>query len=135
APCLLHRDYRTGNYLVHEGRLAAVLDWEFAGWGDPREDLGWMLARCWRFSRPDREAGGVGTAADFLAGYAQGGGRETTAGETRYWQAMAHLRWAVIALEQAERHRSGAQPSLELALTAHIVPELEQEILALTEAL
>ena len=45
---------------------------------------------------------------------------------------MAHLRWAVIALQQAERHRSGSQRSLELALTAHIVPELEQEILDLT---
>lgn len=133
SPCLLHRDYRTGNYLVHEGRLAAVLDWEFAGWGDAREDLGWMLARCWRFARPDRDAGGVGTAADFLAGYAAGGGHETAWEETLYWQAMAHLRWAVIALQQAERHRSGSQRSLELALTAHIVPELELEILALTE--
>lgn len=133
APCLLHRDYRTGNYLVHEGRLVAVLDWEFSGWGDPREDLGWMLARCWRFGRPEREAGGTGEAADFLAGYADAGGRETSREETLYWQAMAHLRWAVIALQQAERHRSGSQPSLELALTAHIVPELESEILALTE--
>jgi aminoglycoside phosphotransferase (APT) family kinase protein len=130
---LLHRDYRTGNYLVHEGRLAAVLDWEFAGWGDPREDLGWMLARCWRFARPDREAGGVGQADDFLAGYAAGGGRMTSREETLYWQVMAHLRWAVIALQQAERHRSGSQRSLELALTAHIVPELELEILDLTQ--
>lgn len=131
--CLLHRDYRTGNYLVHDGRLAAVLDWEFAGWGDPREDLGWMLARCWRFARPEREAGGVGQADDFLAGYAAGGGRLTSREETLYWQVMAHLRWAVIALQQAERHRSGSQRSLELALTAHIVPELELEILDLTE--
>ncbi len=130
-PCLLHRDYRTGNYLVHEGRLAAVLDWEFAGWGDAREDLGWMLARCWRFARPDREAGGVGAGADFLAGYAESGGYAASQEDTRYWQVMAHLRWAVIALQQAERHRSGSQPSLELALTAHIVPELEQEILNL----
>jgi len=132
-PCLLHRDYRTGNYLVHEGRLAATLDWEFAGWGDAREDLGWMLARCWRFARPDREAGGVGQADDFLAGYAAGGGRMTSREETLYWQVMAHLRWAVIALQQAERHRSGSQRSLELALTAHIVPELELEILDLTQ--
>jgi aminoglycoside phosphotransferase (APT) family kinase protein len=93
-----------------------------------------MLARCWRFGRADREAGGVGPAEDFLAGYRAGGGRETTLQETQYWQLLAHLRWAVIALQQAERHRSGAQPSLELALTAHIVPELELEILALTEA-
>ncbi len=132
-PCLLHRDYRTGNYLVHEGHLAAILDWEFSGWGDAREDLGWMLARCWRFGRPDREAGGIGAAADFLAGYASESGRATERGETLYWQAMAHLRWAVIALHQAERHRSGSERSLELALTAHIVPELESEILVLTE--
>jgi aminoglycoside phosphotransferase (APT) family kinase protein len=131
---LLHRDYRTGNYLVHEGRLAAVLDWEFAGWGDPREDIGWMLARCWRFARPDREAGGVGSAADFLAGYASEGGASVEPEDTIYWQVLAHLRWALIALQQAERHRSGSQASLELALTAHIVPELEAEILALTKA-
>jgi aminoglycoside phosphotransferase (APT) family kinase protein len=130
-PCLLHRDYRTGNYLVHEGRLSAMLDWEFAGWGDPREDIGWMFARCWRFARPDREAGGVGAARDFLEGYANAGGRDTAWEETIYWQVLAHLRWAVIALQQAERHRSGSQRSLELALTAHIVPELEFEILAL----
>ena len=129
---LLHRDYRTGNYLVHEGRVAAVLDWEFAGWGDPREDIGWMLARCWRFARPDREAGGIGSAADFLAGYASEGGATVAPEETIYWQVLAHLRWALIALQQSERHRSGAQASLELALTAHIVPELEREILALT---
>jgi len=131
--CLIHRDWRTGNYLVHEGRLAAVLDWEFAGWGDAREDLGWMLARCWRFGRADREAGGIGAAADFLAGYRDGGGEVTSMEETLFWQVLAHLRWALIALQQAERHRSGAQRSLELALTAHIVPELELGILDLTE--
>jgi aminoglycoside phosphotransferase (APT) family kinase protein len=131
---LLHRDYRTGNYLVHEGRLAAVLDWEFAGWGDPREDIGWMFARCWRFGRNERVAGGVGEARDFLEGYARVSGRTIEEAETRYWQVMAHIRWAVIALQQAERHRSGAEASLELALTAHIVPELEWEILELTQA-
>ncbi|MCU9526981.1 phosphotransferase family protein, partial [Pseudomonas aeruginosa] len=36
--CLLHRDYRTGNYLASEQGLEAVLDWEFTGWGDPCED-------------------------------------------------------------------------------------------------
>jgi hypothetical protein len=45
---------------------------------------------------------------------------------------MAHLRWAVIALQQRERHRSAIEPSLELALTGHIVSDLELEVLALT---
>jgi aminoglycoside phosphotransferase (APT) family kinase protein len=33
---LTHNDFRTGNYMVHEGRVSAVLDWEFAAWGDTR---------------------------------------------------------------------------------------------------
>lgn len=133
-PVLVHRDYRTGNYLVHEGRLAAVLDWEFAGWGDPLEDLGWFLARCWRFGRVDREAGGIASAHDFLAGYHRISGRAVTYEETRFWQVMAHVRWAIIAVQQAERHRRHGETSLELALTAHVVPELEWEILSLIGA-
>src|SRR5262249_49556732 len=32
---LCHRDFRTGNYLLDGPRLTGILDWEFAGWGDP----------------------------------------------------------------------------------------------------
>ena len=44
---------------------------------------------------------------------------------------MAHLRWAIIALQQADRHISGQQRSLELALTGRILPELELTIIEL----
>ncbi|MDT4781366.1 Phosphotransferase enzyme family protein [compost metagenome] len=131
---LIHRDYRTGNYMVDQGRLTGVLDWEFTGWGDAREDLGWFTARCWRFARHDREAGGMGELEDFLGGYREVAGWAPTAAELVYWQVLAHLRWAVIALQQAQRHLSGQQSSLELALTGRMVPELEHEILALTGA-
>jgi hypothetical protein len=47
---------------------------------------------------------------------------------------MAHVSWAVIAIQQAERHLCGEETSLLLALTGHIVPELEYEILTMTEA-
>jgi hypothetical protein len=39
------------------------------------------------------------------------------------------VRWAVIALQQAQRHLSGEQPSLELALTGRMVPEMEFDLL------
>ena len=46
---------------------------------------------------------------------------------------MAHIRWAIIALQQGERFNSGAEPSLELALTGRLMPpELEMEILHAT---
>ena len=129
---LIHRDFRTGNYLVNDGHLTGVLDWEFAGWGDPREDLGWFSARCWRFAGVRREAGGIADIEPFLRGYVKAGGVPVAADELRYWQVMAHLRWAVIALQQAERHLSGSQASLELALTGRLVADLEHEIMHLT---
>ena len=130
----IHRDYRTGNYLVDEGRLAGVLDWEFSAFGNPLEDIGWMCARCWRFARPDLTVGGIARVEDFVPEYEQMSGRRITPGDLQYWQVMAHLRWAIIALQQLERHLSGTQRALELALTGHLVGQIELEILNLTGA-
>ena len=43
------------------------------------------------------------------------------------------MRWAVIALQQAERHLGGAQASLALALTGRMVPGMEYDMLALID--
>jgi aminoglycoside phosphotransferase (APT) family kinase protein len=129
----VHGDYRTGNYLVDGGRLSGVLDWEFAGWGNPLQDVGWIFAKCWRMGQHHYAVGGVADPGDFLPTYEAASGRTIDAASLVYWQVMAHLRWAMIALQQRERHRSGVEPSLELALTGHIVSDLEDEILALTE--
>lgn len=130
---LCHNDFRTGNFMVDETGLTAILDWEFAGWGDPLADVGWFCARCWRSGRDDLEAGGIGRRDEFLAAYESASGRPVDAGAIAYWEVMAHVRWAVIAAQQAHRHTSGRQPSLELALIGHAVPEAELEILRMTE--
>jgi aminoglycoside phosphotransferase (APT) family kinase protein len=132
APTLVHRDFRTGNYMVDGQGLTAVLDWEFAAWGDPMSDLGWFCAECWRFGRSELEAGGISARADFYRGYEAGSGAAVDDAAVRYWEVVAHLRWAVVALEQGGRHLSGLEPSLELALTGRIVPELETAVLRAT---
>ncbi|WP_256352570.1 phosphotransferase family protein [Pseudomonas sp. PDM31] len=130
---LTHRDFRTGNYMVDEAGLTAIIDWEFAAWSDPLEDIGWFCARCWRFGQPSLEAGGIGEREDFYRGYEAESGRRIDRDQVRYWEVMAHVRWAIIAIQQAERHLSGEEDSLLLALTGHIVPKLEWEILNMTE--
>lgn len=128
---LIHRDFRTGNYMVEEGELTGILDWEFTAWGDPREDIGWFTAACWRFSGAQRVAGGIGQLEDFLAGYRLHSTLKMGADDLAFWQVVAHLRWAIIALQQAQRHASGQQRSLELALTGRMLPEIEWEIVSL----
>ena len=131
---LIHRDYRTGNYLVHDGRLAGALDWEFAAFGNPLEDIGWICVRYWRFAQPDLEVGGIAAAEDFVPEYERASGRRVSPRDLNYWKVLSNVRWAVIALQQLDRHLSGTEPLLEQALTGHVVGEVEQEILDLTEA-
>lgn len=131
---LVHQDFRTGNYLVDANGLTAILDWEFCAWGDPMSDIGWFCARCWRFGANDREAGGIASRAVFCDAYEEASGRRIDADAVHYWEVAAHVRWAVIALQQAARHLSGEQTSLELALTGRMVPELELETLNLIDA-
>ncbi|WP_340118924.1 phosphotransferase family protein [Pelagibius sp. 7325] len=132
-PVLVHQDFRTGNYMVDRQGLTAILDWEFADWGDPMSDLGWFCAACWRYAHPELEAGGIAPRAPFYHGYESGSGRRVDPAAVAFWEVMAHIRWAVIALQQGERTLSGGEDSLELALTGRVYPpEVEAEILRQT---
>ncbi len=129
---LLHQDFRTGNYMVDGSGLTGILDWEFAAWGEPMSDLGWFCARCWRFGQDEKEAGGIAPRDPFYRGYERESGRRVDPDAVAYWEVVAHLRWAVIALQQGERHLTGGEPSLELALTGRRAAELELAVLAAT---
>ncbi len=132
ALVLTHQDFRTGNYMVDGQGLTGILDWEFCAWGDPLTDIGWFTAKCWRFGRVELEAGGIAPRADFYRGYEAESGRRIEAAVVAYWEVMAHLRWAVIALQQGARYWQHGEPSLEAALTGRIAPELILEALRAT---
>lgn len=127
VPC--HFDYRTGNIMVENGAVTGILDWEFAGNGDPHEDLGWFCAPCWRFGRPDREAGGLGCRAAFYAGYESVSGARVDDAAVRFWEILGTLRWNIIALAQTDRFTSGAERSLELGLTGLMLPDLQTQLI------
>ena len=133
ALTLVHQDFRTGNYMVDEHGLTGILDWEFCAWGDPMSDIGWFCAKCWRFGQVEKEAGGIAHRSAFDRGYTRVSGRSLDPAVIAYWQVMAHIRWAIIALQQGARFLSGGEKSLDLALTGRIRPaEQALEILDLT---
>ena len=132
-PVLCHRDFRTGNYLLDGGLLTAILDWEFAGWGDPHEDIGWFCCKSWRFARLDREAGGIADRAPFYRGYESQSDRSIDPDRVRFWEVLASVRWAVIALQQTDRHMIGGERDLDLALTGRRATECELELLMLLD--
>lgn len=133
AITLCHGDYRTGNVMVDaSGRDAAitgVLDWEFASWSDPLEDIGWLCARCWRFGSDAREVGGIGDRADLYRGYETEAGLALDWSLVPYWEVLATVRWAIIAHHQGQRHLTGEEFNMELALTGRKAAEMELDVL------
>jgi aminoglycoside phosphotransferase (APT) family kinase protein len=132
-PVLCHHDFRTGNYVLDGVRLTGILDWEFAGWGDPHEDIAWFCNRGWRFARLDREAGGIADRRPFYRGYEAESGRRIDPGRVHFWEVMASARWAIIALQQSDRHMVEGERSLDLALTGRRASECELCMLMLLD--
>lgn len=126
---IVHGDYRTGNIMIDHDHVSGILDWEFTHWGDRREDIGWFTSKCWRFGKDAQVAGGIGSYKDFMQAYSQVSDIYIPEFELKFWHVLSHVRWAIIAIQQANRNLSNARPSLELALTAFLVPQLEKNIL------
>lgn len=130
---IVHRDFRTGNFLVDGKTLSAILDWEFAGAGDVHEDIGWFCARCWRGENVANEAGGLGARNAFYRAYISAGGRPPDRERVHFWEIFAHVRWALIAMQQAQRAAVGEYPVWELEEAGNRVPGLSELILMMLD--
>jgi len=125
---LVHGDFRNGNLLIDDDGVRAVLDWELAHIGDPREDLGWLCARAWRFGE-EPEVGGFGSFEELLASYGRATGTDPDPEAVRWWEAYACARWAVFCRIQAERHLGGTEQSVEMAVLGRRIAEAEYDAL------
>ena len=130
-PTLVHGDFRNGNLMIGTDGLRAVLDWELAHVGDPREDLGWFCVRAWRFGHDEAVAGGFGSREELVTAYAEASGRPVEVTAVRFWEICGTLRWGVMCMLQAAGHLSGAVRSHELAAIGRRVSENEYDLLEL----
>jgi aminoglycoside phosphotransferase (APT) family kinase protein len=130
---LVHADFRTGNFMVSPEGLVAVLDWEFAHWGDPFEDLGWLCVRDWRFGQLDKPVGGIAPRDLFYGAYQSASGRPVDPKRVHYWEVAGNVRWALGSIYQGERYLSGEESDIELLAIARRAGEMEFEALRLIE--
>jgi len=102
---VVHGDYRLGNLMVERerpDRVQAVLDWEMGAIGDPRADLGYLLAT---YTEPGGGPSPLGvspvtaldgfpTKAELVARYVERSGREI--GPLGWFEALALWKAAVF---------------------------------------
>jgi aminoglycoside phosphotransferase (APT) family kinase protein len=125
---LVHGDFRTGNLMISPEGLTGVLDWELTHRGDPRQDLGWLCTKAWRFGSP-HPVGGFGARDELMAGYAAGGGTPPDEQTQRWWELYGTVRWGLLCRRQAERYLAEGEPSIEYAVLGRRVCEQEWDIL------
>lgn len=104
-PTVVHGDFRLGNTMVGPGdptRIAAVLDWEMGAIGDPRADVGYLLAT---YSEPGGSPNPLGTSPvtalpgfpsrrELVGRYAAGSGRDVE--PLAWFEALALWKAAVF---------------------------------------
>lgn len=92
---LVHGDFRPANLLVEDGRIMAILDWEFAHIGDPAEDLGWYLTP---YYAKEHLIAGCKSAAEFIVRYEAAMGAATDRQAIAFWSVFAMYRLAAMTL-------------------------------------
>lgn len=111
-PGLVHGDYHIANVMVDvsTGRLAAVVDWELAGIGDPLLDFGHLLVT---WPTPGGaglfdELPGLPNRGELIARYATHGERDL--GDLNWFYVLAGFRLGVILEETYVRALTGKVP-------------------------
>jgi prepilin-type processing-associated H-X9-DG protein len=107
---LVHGDFNPSNFLYADGRVTALIDWENARVGDPREDLGWMammddLSATSIMAHPADEGG-------FLAYYNKLTGYEITEEEIGYFVLFGTANIAVPINAAIKRRIDGENREL-----------------------
>ena len=142
---VVHGDYRLGNMMVAPGeptRIIAVLDWEMGAIGDPRADVGYLLAT---YSEPDGRPSALGTSpvteragfpsrAELVERYVARSGRSVD--PLPWFEALALWKAAVFCeaiYGRFSRGELGAEDT-RAALFEHVVPQLAQTALETVRA-
>ena len=117
---LVHGAYRTGNLLIHDDAVSAVLDWELQIIGDPMYDVSYVLSDLNREGTPllsnlvDRDL--------FYEVYERESGLTIDEDACRYYEALYAMRSAAFWMSASGLYASGQSDDLRLARTAWSVP-------------
>lgn len=107
APTFVHGDFRMGNLVVADDRLAAALDWEMAGRGDPLADLAWCFIPLWEPVEVDEP--------ELVRRYGEARGVPVDPDEFRWHRVLGFVRLAYYALSGTKAFDAGNSDDLRLA--------------------
>jgi aminoglycoside phosphotransferase (APT) family kinase protein len=117
---LVHGAYRTGNLLIHDDRISAVLDWELQVLGDPMYDVTYVLSD---LNREDTELlSNLVDRDEFYRDYESLTGFRIDDELCRYYGALYQMRTVAFWMSSTGLYASGRSQDIRLARTAWSAP-------------
>jgi aminoglycoside phosphotransferase (APT) family kinase protein len=117
---LVHGAYRTGNLLIDDDRVSAVLDWETEVIGDPMYDVAYVLSA---LNREGTELlSNIVERDEFRRRYEEGTGIEIDDAVCDYYQLLYAMRSAAFWMSASGLYADGRNDDLRLARTAWSIP-------------
>ena len=129
---VLHGDLRTGNYIVRDGEIVALLDWEEAHVGDPVQDLAHFALRLFRGRT--RQPSGLVPLAELLAGYEKAAGWEVPQGSFRFWSVYEAVYTTVTMHRAGSLFARGATDDVRYAALDYQAHHSQRHVLDYIEA-
>jgi aminoglycoside phosphotransferase (APT) family kinase protein len=116
----VHGAYRTGNLIIKDDAIAAVIDWELQVIGDPLYDVAYVLSDLNREGSPLLSL--VVEREFFLDYYQQLTGVEVDLEVCRYYEILYLMRGTAFWLSASGLFAEGRNKDLRLARTTYSVP-------------
>jgi len=121
---LVHGAYRTGNMLIADDRISAVLDWELQVIGDPMYDVAYVLSD---LNRENSDLLSNLVPRDmFYRRYEDATGIRIDEDACRYYQLLYAMRSAAFWMSASGLYRDGASNDIRLARTEWSIPVVLQ---------
>lgn len=135
APRVVHGDFYSNNWMVHENHVVALLDWENTTLNDPSWDLGWLATiydpLCWGPSRAPWMTWHP-PVTQFYTWYEGAAGRSLM--HPQWYQALMCYRLASITPSKVRLHRTGRRVDPIWEVFAEAIPfQLERAFRLLEE--
>ncbi len=117
---LVHGAYRTGNFLIHDDQISAVLDWELQVLGDPMYDVAYVLSDLNREGTP--LLSNLVARDAFFRDYEAATGFTIDEAACRYYNALYAMRSVAFWMSASGLYAEGRSDDIRLARTAWSVP-------------
>jgi aminoglycoside phosphotransferase (APT) family kinase protein len=114
-----HGDYRIGNFMIRDGRIVSIFDWELAHIGDPIEDIAYSGSPLFRGRNPMLSA--LLERDDYFAYYESITGLHVDPDVFHFWTVLGMVKQTASHVRGSRAFEDGRGDDLRLAAMGHQV--------------